>query len=334
MQNNYKIIKISQLKKFLWCFFFYIIILSLPKIGKAQLSLNCTGSCIKGSDCSISLSFTCPAGIPPGTNCLVTGNMPPIGSNAQCGAGGIGSGTVMFSGSSYPASGQFEVNLTCLGRHDNCAIPIQSTPGNNNNSICEPGESGLPDCDGNCDPTTECDSSDCADNALCNSGGCSADGNCNTGCAGAGFADPDCTMLPPDLPPAGPSGKICAGVPPPPPNPKLCENIVRCGGCWEPPCNLCHIFETISNIINCILRLAFLIGAVLIVFGGMLILLSGFYPNLRQQGKTIFTAVIYGLIIAMLSYIIVFTIVSLFAQNMADFSFSASGFSFTCQAYQ
>lgn len=330
-------VKISQIfyykstKKFLWLAinFFFLFLLFFPKLGSAQLNLSCSGTCIRGSDCFISLNFTCPAPIPAGTNCLVTGNMPPIGANAQCGSGG----NVVYSGSDYPSSGSYETTVTCQGISDTCSTPILNTPptsNNNGNGVCEPGESGPPDCDNNCDPTTECGSADCIGNTLCNSGGCDADGNCNSSCAGAGFTDPDCSTPPPT---GGPTGKICAGVPPPTQNPKLCENIVPCGGCWEPPCNLCYLFQTISNIVNCLLRLAFLVGAVLIVIGGILILLSGFYPGLRQQGKNIFLAVIYGLIMAMLSYIIVFTIISLFASNLADFNFSATGFTFTCKGY-
>lgn len=124
--------------------------------------------------------------------------------------------------------------------------------------------------------------------------------------------------------------------------PALCENLVPCGGKMnapggglidEPPCNLCHIFQTVSNILNCVLRLTFLIGAVLIVFGGILILLSVFYPNLRQTGKTIVINVIYGLIIMMLSYIIIISILATFA-NVGQFNFNLTNFGFqmTCQA--
>lgn len=130
----------------------------------------------------------------------------------------------------------------------------------------------------------------------------------------------------------------------------LCENLVPCGGNGQPNCNLCHLFQTVSNILNCVLQLGFLLGALLIVFGGVLILLSGFQmggfvevirgagkttmPSMRALGTRIFNSVIAGLIIMMLSYVFIVTVLFFFAANgkMADFSLTNHGFQLICRA--
>ena len=103
----------------------------------------------------------------------------------------------------------------------------------------------------------------------------------------------------------------------------MCEGpIVPCGGI-DNPCNLCHIFVLINNIIDFILTcLAPIIGSLMLVIAGIMFMVaySGGAemlpggkkggPALFSQAKKMITAVVMGLVIIFVSWVFLNTFLS------------------------
>ena len=85
----------------------------------------------------------------------------------------------------------------------------------------------------------------------------------------------------------------------------ICEGpIVPCGRSGVPPCNLCHLFELLSNVLNYILTcLTPIVGGLVLVVGGIYFLISGASPAKVSQAKGIVTAVVIGLVILFMSWV-------------------------------
>ena len=101
--------------------------------------------------------------------------------------------------------------------------------------------------------------------------------------------------------------------------------IVQCGLSNDDPdtvdineaelCGLCHVFKLINNIIIFFLvpspavnngfAVVPLIATLLILVGGFYILIAAGRPNLQSQGKTIITAVVIGLLVVYIAWIVV-----------------------------
>jgi len=87
-----------------------------------------------------------------------------------------------------------------------------------------------------------------------------------------------------------------------------------------PPCQFCDIFKLINNIIifflvpspsvNNMVAVVPLLATLLILVGGFYILIAAGRPNLQSQGKTIITAVVIGLLVVYIAWIVVNSILT------------------------
>jgi len=95
--------------------------------------------------------------------------------------------------------------------------------------------------------------------------------------------------------------------------------IVPCGGAGN-PCQFCHIFVVIANIINFVLTcLAPIVAALMFVISGLLFMVSHFSdaevlaggtkggPALFSQAKKAVTATVIGLLIVFISWVFLST---------------------------
>lgn len=77
--------------------------------------------------------------------------------------------------------------------------------------------------------------------------------------------------------------------------------LVPCGGEGEAPCQLCHFFVLLDNIIDFFILpptgIVFIIAVLMMLVGGIMFYFGGFDPKTLQKGKDLFTNVIIGLII-------------------------------------
>ena len=85
--------------------------------------------------------------------------------------------------------------------------------------------------------------------------------------------------------------------------------LVPCGGTGEFPCNWCYFGELAIRIINFMMYLIFPLAAVMIVIGGIFIMTSAGSSSRFSQGKEMITAAVIGILIALLSWIIIDTII-------------------------
>ncbi len=88
----------------------------------------------------------------------------------------------------------------------------------------------------------------------------------------------------------------------------ICEGpIVPCGRSGTPPCQFCHIFVIITNIINFLFTcLAPIAAALMFILGGLFMMvsnLSGDESSLFSQGKNILTATVVGMVIIFVSWV-------------------------------
>ncbi|MGB9726568.1 MAG: hypothetical protein ACP5OX_00680 [Minisyncoccia bacterium] len=84
--------------------------------------------------------------------------------------------------------------------------------------------------------------------------------------------------------------------------------LVPCGGPEEPECTICDLLVLLQNIIEFVIRAAFIICIVLIIYGGFRWLLSfGNKDNIAIGQKTIFNALV-GLLIVLAAWLIIHTI--------------------------
>ncbi len=85
--------------------------------------------------------------------------------------------------------------------------------------------------------------------------------------------------------------------------------LVPCGGpSPEPPCTWCHLYQLGKSIIDFMMMIIIPITAIMIVYGGIMIMIAGGSPEKVKQGRSIVTAAIIGLLIALLSWLIIDTI--------------------------
>lgn len=89
--------------------------------------------------------------------------------------------------------------------------------------------------------------------------------------------------------------------------------LVPCGGQGQDPCTWCHLMQLFKNVINFLMYIAFPLAAVMIVVGGIMIMTAGGSTERVAKGKEIVTAAVIGLLIALLSWLIIDTIIGIIA---------------------
>lgn len=82
--------------------------------------------------------------------------------------------------------------------------------------------------------------------------------------------------------------------------------LVPCGGKDEPPCQLCHLFVMLDNIVDFVLiKLVPPLAVLMVVIGGTMFLLAGGNPGILSRANSLLTAVFIGLVIVYGSWIII-----------------------------
>jgi hypothetical protein len=105
--------------------------------------------------------------------------------------------------------------------------------------------------------------------------------------------------------------------------------IVPCGGEGD-PCTFCDIYHLIGNIIDFILLIIIPLVLIALVVGAVYLLTSGGNPSRITTGKTIIWHAIAGLIIALIAWIIVYTIMFVLVDADISLYFNWSEIPSTC----
>lgn len=102
-------------------------------------------------------------------------------------------------------------------------------------------------------------------------------------------------------------------------------------GCRGASCGWCDLFQLVANIINFIVKIIVPpVAGLLILWGGIMILVSGGNENSVTKGKNILRDTFIGLIIIYTSYLIVYTLVLNLAGNTDGTKLNPGGWTFTC----
>lgn len=89
--------------------------------------------------------------------------------------------------------------------------------------------------------------------------------------------------------------------------------LVPCGTSTTHPCTWCDLMQLITNVINFLIYIVIPLAAVMIVVGGIMIMTAGGSTTRLAKGKEIVTAAVVGLLIALLSWLIIDTIIKIIA---------------------
>lgn len=93
----------------------------------------------------------------------------------------------------------------------------------------------------------------------------------------------------------------------------VAAGLVPCGGADQPLCTWCHLMQLITNVISFLIYIVIPLATVMIVVGGIFIMTAGGSTERVSKGREIVTAAITGLIIALLSWLIIDTIIKIIA---------------------
>ena len=80
---------------------------------------------------------------------------------------------------------------------------------------------------------------------------------------------------------------------------------VTCHKAAEATCKACDLYQVINNIVQMLAELTFAIGALMIVAGGVMMMISAGNEERFSQGKKFITNAVIGIVIAVGSWIIV-----------------------------
>jgi len=79
-------------------------------------------------------------------------------------------------------------------------------------------------------------------------------------------------------------------------------------------CDLCALFETIQNVVNFLIGLAFSIVTIMLVYGGIRMYFSGDNPNNRKTAVNVVINAVIGLVIVLTSWVIINTVITFLAK--------------------
>jgi hypothetical protein len=113
--------------------------------------------------------------------------------------------------------------------------------------------------------------------------------------------------------------------------------LVPCGGKGEPPCQFCHLFVLLDNVIDFfLLKIVLPISVLLLAIGGFMFLFYAEDPKMVDQGKKILASVVIGLVIIFFAYLVVGTFLKMiglaqWTQNIYQNWWSQGVFQIPCQ---
>jgi hypothetical protein len=87
--------------------------------------------------------------------------------------------------------------------------------------------------------------------------------------------------------------------------------LVPCGDSGEPDCNWCFLMQMVKNVIDFLVYIAIPLAVLMIIVGGIMIMTAAGSTSRVAKGREILTAAIVGLIIALLSWLIIDTILKM-----------------------
>jgi len=101
----------------------------------------------------------------------------------------------------------------------------------------------------------------------------------------------------------------------------LAAGLVPCGGPLpEKACQFCDIFVLLKRLVDFVIITLVPISAVLLLTaGGAMFIFSGGNPGLTSKGRSIMTAVVWGLVIIYCAWLLVNTFLALIGLNNLSF---------------
>lgn len=101
----------------------------------------------------------------------------------------------------------------------------------------------------------------------------------------------------------------------------LAAGLVPCGGAPpEQACQFCDIFVLLKRLVDFVIITLVPISAVLLLtVGGAMFIFSGGNPGLTNKGRSIMTAVVWGLVIIYCAWLLVNTFLVLIGLNSLEF---------------
>ncbi|MDD5431126.1 MAG: hypothetical protein PHP03_02800 [Candidatus Pacebacteria bacterium] len=84
--------------------------------------------------------------------------------------------------------------------------------------------------------------------------------------------------------------------------------LVPCGGAGEKACGLCDFFKLAQNIITFLMKIAFTLATLFIIYGAFVIMTAGGSPERVTEGKKVLTITFTGVAIILGSWIIMSTL--------------------------
>ena len=94
--------------------------------------------------------------------------------------------------------------------------------------------------------------------------------------------------------------------------------LVPCGGS---ACDICDLFELISNVLNFAIKTAVVVATLMLVVGGGMLLFAGADPGMLTKAKSLIKSTVIGLIIIFAAFMIVGVVLNAIGLNTwtADF---------------
>ncbi len=87
--------------------------------------------------------------------------------------------------------------------------------------------------------------------------------------------------------------------------------LVPCGTSSTPPCTWCHLSQLFKNLIDFAIYIIFPLAVVMIIVGGGFIMTAAGSTERVSKGREIITAAVVGLLIALLSWLLIDTIIKI-----------------------
>ena len=88
----------------------------------------------------------------------------------------------------------------------------------------------------------------------------------------------------------------------------VAAGLVPCGGFGQNPCTWCDLLQLAKNVIDFLMYIIFPLAAIVIVWGGIVIMTARDSAEKAKKGRAIITAAVVGILIALLSWLILDTI--------------------------
>jgi len=114
------------------------------------------------------------------------------------------------------------------------------------------------------------------------------------------------------------------------PLPAYNKGLVPCGGPDERECTACDLLVLVQNVMNFVLKAAFIICIVLIIYGGFRWMFSFGNQSNISLGQKVIVSAIFGLIIVLASWIIVNTILWFLSPKIEGVDIKSSWFKLEC----